>query len=279
MAAVKKASRMHPVEKIQDINDERITLFRDLPDRRLSAEGEYFIAEGELVLERLLSSGYRVESVLAVESRLDRVIKLIPPGVRVYSAPRQLVSRIIGFKFHLGVIGCGVRKPPLSLADMASGWQERVTLLVLPDIINTRNLGGLFRIAAGMGADGVLLGPRCCDPYYRQCLRVSMGGVFNVPFFRSEDLAGDLGRLQGQYGFENFATVVDSDARTLSEVSRPDRMAILFGSEAKGLSPELLSNCRNKVTIPMQLGTDSLNVAVSAGIILHYFQYLAGSRS
>lgn len=275
MAGLMEAPEMHAVETIQDINDERIALFRDLPDRKLSDEGKYFIAEGELVLERMLSSGCQVESVLAVESRLERVLELLPPGVRVFSASRQLVSRIIGFKFHLGVIGCGIRRPPLTLEDMTSGWQERVTLLVLPDIINTRNLGGLFRNAAGMGADGVLLGPRCCDPYYRQCVRVSMGGVFKIPFVRSEDVAGDLDRLESRFGLESFATVVGGDARTLSEVRRPEKMALLFGSEAQGLSPELVSRCRNRVTIPMHLGSDSLNVAVSAGIILHYFQYLS----
>jgi tRNA G18 (ribose-2'-O)-methylase SpoU len=270
---------MHNIQDIHDIDDPRIEVFRDLPDRQLGREGKYFIAEGELVLERMFQAGYQARKVLVVETRRERVLPLIPQGVEVLLAPRRLVSRIIGFQFHLGVIGCGVRKPPARLEEALADWKQRATLLVLPDTINTRNLGGLFRLAAGMGVDGILLGRRCCDPYYRQCIRVSMGGVFQVPFFVSADLRRDLPKLARDHAMRLYATVVAPGAQALARTGRPDRLALLFGSEARGLDPDLVERCDKRVTIPMQNGADSLNVAVSAGIILHYFQYLAGPEA
>jgi tRNA G18 (ribose-2'-O)-methylase SpoU len=115
----------------------------------------------------------------------------------------------------------------------------------------------------------MLLGPQCVDPFWRQCVRVSMGTVFKLPLVRLNDLAEDLRRLGRDLGVELLATVLDDDAEPIERVRRAKRTGILFGNEAQGLSAEAVELCQRRVTIPMRLGTDSLNVAVSAGIFMY----------
>jgi len=177
-------------------DDPRIAVFRNLKDRELARRGDLFIAEGELVVRRLLASRFPVESVLLAEGRVDELAPLVPPETPVYSAPPRLVNAIIGFPFHLGVIACGRRLPPPSLDEVAVAWSGSATVVVLPEITNTENLGALLRICGAFGVDAVLLGPRCCDPFYRQSIRVSMGAVFRLPLMRSADLPADLRRLR-----------------------------------------------------------------------------------
>ncbi len=143
--------------------------------------------------------------------------------------------------------------------------------MVLPEITNSENMGSLIRISSAFGADAIILGPRCCDPFYRMSIRVSMGTVFSVPIVRSEDLLGDLASLQREHAFELTATVLDQDADPLDQANRKDRLAILFGNEANGLSVEVVTACDRRVTLPMKRGTDSLNVAIAAGIFLYHF--------
>jgi tRNA G18 (ribose-2'-O)-methylase SpoU len=114
------------------------------------------------------------------------------------------------------------------------------------------------------------LGPRCCDPFYRMSIRVSMGTVFSIPVLRSENLISDLTKLKG-HRYELVATVLDKDAESLDHATRSDRLAILFGNEATGLTAADIAACDRRVTLPMQRGTDSLNVAIAAGIFLYHF--------
>ena len=146
-----------------------------------------------------------------------------------------------------------------------------MTLVVCPEIEKTDNLGALIRIAAGFGATAMVLGERCCDPFFRQSVRVSMGSVFKLPIVRTDDLARDLRRLRGEFGVELIATVLDEEAERLEDVGRPRRLGLLLGNEGQGLPAEIVALCDRRVTIPMKLGTDSLNVAVAAGIFLYHF--------
>jgi len=258
-------------QSVASLDDPRIAVYRDLPDRQLDRLAGRFIAEGRLVVERLLESDYTAESVLLAERRVAGVLPLVPPDVPVYVAAQRLVERIVGFRFHSGVIACGLRRDTPSLDDVAPGWAEDVTLAVLPDIANTENLGGLLRISAAFGADAVVLGPSCCDPFYRQAVRVSMGTVFSLPLVRSKDLAADLERLREKWHVELAAAVLDGDAEPLSRARRGRRLGLLFGNEATGLAPEHVALCDRKITVPMKLGADSLNVAVAAAVFLHHF--------
>ena len=260
-----------PILPVESLADPRIAVYRNLKDGDLSRQGERFIAEGELVVRRLLESDYPVESVLLADRRVAEMAPLVPPGVPVYAAPAGLVSGIVGFGFHCGVIACGRRRPLPALDDLAAGWGKAATLVVLPEITNTENLGALLRISAAFGADAVVLGRRCCDPFYRQSIRVSMGTVFRLRLVSSADLAGDLERLRRQWGFELAATVAEGGAESLAGASRAARLALLFGNEAQGLPADLVARCDRRITIPMKLDTDSLNVAVAAGIFLHHF--------
>jgi tRNA G18 (ribose-2'-O)-methylase SpoU len=223
------------------------------------------------VVRRLLASDFPVESVLLAERRVAEIAPLVPPHVPVYAAAARAVDQILGFPFHSGVIAVGRRKPSASLEAVAGAWGPRATVVVLPEVNKTDNLGALLRISGAFGADAVLLGPRCCDPFYRESARVSMGAVFVLPLVRSADLAADLADLRRRWGVELVATVLDDSAEALAGAARPPRLGLLFGNEAQGLSPEQVALCDRKVRIPMKLGTDSLNVAVAAAVFLYHF--------
>jgi tRNA G18 (ribose-2'-O)-methylase SpoU len=182
-----------------------------------------------------------------------------------------MIHQVVGYKFHQGVIACGRRKAAPSLDEVALAWPADATLVICPELNNTENLGLLIRIAAGFGASAMILGPRSCDPFFRQSVRVSMGAVFSLPIVRCEDLDRDLSRLRSAWDVELIATVLDASADPLSEAARKGRIALLFGNEAQGLDPRIVELCDRGVTIEMKLGTDSLNVAVAAGIFLYHF--------
>ena len=264
---------MGDVIRIDSLDDPRVAPYRSMKDRELARQpGGRFIAEGEHVVRRLIASDFPTESLLVSELRSAEMSAVAPAGVPVYTVAKELLYEIVGFRFHQGVMACGRRKPSLRLEDLAPRWGDRpVTLVVCPDLNNTENLGLIVRIASGFGADAMLLGEESCDPFFRQTVRVSMGNVFRLPIVQSDDIRRDLRRLREEWGVELLATVLDESAEPLPSAGRKPRAAILFGNEAQGLPPDVVALCDRKVTIPMQLGTDSLNVAVAAGIFLYHF--------
>jgi tRNA G18 (ribose-2'-O)-methylase SpoU len=262
---------MRDLHLIHSLDDPCIAPYRNLKDRELARHGNRFIAEGEQVVRRLLASDYPVESVLLAQRRADEIAPILPDSVPVFVVPDPLVHQILGFKFHSGVIACGRRKPSTTLDTTMSCIGPRATLVVCPEIANTDNLGSLMRIAAGFGADAMILGQHCCDPFYRQSIRVSMGAVFSLNLHQSQDLLTDMKLLKDRWRVEVIATVLDESAEPLQTARRGDRIAILFGNEAQGLSMEMIQACDRRVIIPMKLGTDSLNVSVAAAVILYHF--------
>ncbi len=130
-------------------------------------------------------------------------------------------------------------------------------------------MGLIFRVAAGLGVDGLVLGPQCCDPFSRRCLRVSMGAVLRAPYRKSSDLAADLNALRNRWGAEMLAAVLDDRAVPLACVCWPRRAALMLGNEFDGLSGPWLEFCTQRVTIPMAHETDSLNLGVAAGIFVY----------
>ena len=258
---------------VDTLDDPRVAPYRNLKDRDLARSGDRFIAEGEQVVRRLLASDYPTESLLLARKRADEIAPLAPPGVPVYVVPDPLVHQVVGFKFHSGVMAVGRRKAAMTVDDVmaAASARPRATLVVLPEIANTDNMGALIRISAAFGADAVVLGEHSCDPFWRQSVRVSMGTIFAVPVVRSDDLQRDLRRLAEHWGVELAAAVVGDDAEPLHAAGREGRLGLLFGNEAQGLAPNHVAACHRRVTIPMQLGTDSLNVAVAAAVFLYHF--------
>jgi tRNA G18 (ribose-2'-O)-methylase SpoU len=261
-----------PVIAIDKLSDPRIDVYTRLKDREVAAMDGRFIAEGELVVRRLLESQYQTESVLLADRRVEEIAPMVPECVTVYSAPAEMVNQIVGFKFHSGVMACGRRGRAMCLDDLGVLRSAReVNLVILPQIAATDNLGSLIRISSAFGASAVILGEHSCDPFYRQSIRVSMGTIFNMPLVQSTDLMADLRRLQKEFSVELVASVADEKAEALAGAKRKNKMGFLFGNEAQGLSKEQIEACDRQVTIPMQLGTDSLNVSVAAGIVLYHF--------
>lgn len=263
-----------PVLHVQSLDDPRLAPYRNLKERDLAREGDRFIAEGENLVKRLLASRLETESVLIADRHVAELSPLVPADIPLFVAPAQVVNGILGYKFHSGVMAVGVRGKSPTVDGIMAGAVARagpVTLVICPEIEKTDNLGAMIRIAAAFGATAMILGERSCDPFFRQSVRVSMGTAFYLPIVRSDNLARDLHRLRDHHGVHLIATVLDDTAENLDTVRRPTRLGILFGNEAQGLYPEHLALCDRRVTIPMKLGTDSLNVSVSAGIFLYHF--------
>lgn len=259
-----------PIHPIDSLDDPRLEPYRALKEREIIYTGR-FIAEGEHLVRRLLASDYGVESVFIAEKHLEDMRKIVPDSVPLLVAPHALMHQTIGYKFHSGIIACGLKGDPKTLDQVVSATGP-ATLMILPEIANAENLGGLFRVAAGFGVSCVVLGERCCDPFMRQSVRVSMGTIFKLPLVQSKDIIADLHYLRDRFAIELMATVLDDAAEDLKQAQRSNRIGLLFGNEAQGLPREMVDLCQRKIMIPMKLGTDSLNVAVSAGICLHHFQ-------
>ncbi len=262
--------RENSLKFIDSTDDPRLDPYRDVKDRDLAQRSGLFIAEAEQVVRRLLASDYPVESVLVYPQKADEIANITPSGIPVYVVPKKIASQLLGFKFHSGVLACGRRKPPLMIEN-AVPETGPLTLVVCPETNNTENLGMIIRIAAGFGAAAIILGERCANPYYRQSIRVSMGEIFRLPIVESKDLINDLRWLRDERKVELIATVVGDDAEPLSEARSSDRKALLFGGERHGLAPGIINLCDRRITMPMQLGTDSLNVHVAAAIFLYEF--------
>src|SRR5258706_7687900 len=262
-----------PVIPIHSLDDPRLAAYRNLKERDLARDGDRFIAEGENLVKRLLASQMRTESVLLADRRVAEIAPLVPPHIPVYSAPVEVVNQVLGFKFHAGVMSVGIRGRSPTIDDVMAraGGGDRATLLICPEIEKTDNLGAIIRIAAAFGVDAMILGERCCDPFFRQSVRVSMGAAFVLPIVRTDDLARDLRRLRLEFGVELIGSVLAENAERLEDMKRPARMGLLLGNEAQGLGAGLEGLCDRRVTIPMKLGTNSLNVAVAAGVFLYHF--------
>ena len=257
------------IQRIDHLDDPRVEPYRSLKDRELAAMGDLFIAEGEHLVRRLLASDYPCESVLLAERRAGEISPSVPETVPCYVVPDPVMHQIIGYRFHSGVIACGRRKPKAMLEQVVPRDREKLTLVICPEIANAENMGAMIRLCAGFGVDGLILGERSCDPFWRQSVRVSMGTIFRLPYFQSSDLKRDLVRLQKEWRVELAATVLDDRAQALADFARATKLGVLFGNEAQGLDEEIVSICDHRITIPMKLGTDSLNVSVAAGIFLY----------
>ena len=264
--------------RIDDAADPRVRCYRNLSDRQLAAMDERFIAEGEYLVRRLLRSDFVVESVFVMDKRIERVAPLVPDGVPVYVAGTEVMTEITGVQFHAGVLACSRRKPDVGIDGLSVGLGcGGGTLLVCPEITNPANLGAIVRTASAFGVAGMILGESCCDPFYRQAVRTSMGGVFRVPIVRPRDLVESLDRLREEFSVELVAAVADPHAQPLHAATRSDRMAIVLGNEEHGLDERCLQCCDRQVTIPIARGTDSLNVAAAAAVLLYHYTSVAGA--
>jgi tRNA G18 (ribose-2'-O)-methylase SpoU len=257
-----------PVILLEDIHDSRLDVYRHLrhPDRRL--HHRYFVAEGMLLVERLLRSRFQVQSIVSIRRMLGTVSALVDEQISVFAVPDGSLNDLVGFRFHRGVLGCGVRERSQQLSSVA-GRLPQETLVICPEIQDPENLGGLLRGIAALQGNGILLGPACPDAFSRRVLRVSMGASLIVPTVVSSDLERDFQWLSHDAGYELWAAVLEGSAERLSTVAIPPRVGLVLGREDKGLSPATVRRCNRTVTIPMPPETDSLNLAMTGTIMLY----------
>jgi tRNA G18 (ribose-2'-O)-methylase SpoU len=261
------------VEDVDDPDDPRLDDFRDLNsvDRRpdLPTGKALVIAEGVLVVQRMLASRFTPHALLGTDRRLDE-LKEDLAGARapIYRTSAEVMARVVGFHLNRGVLAAARRVPEPSVAQVLDGAR---TVAVLEGVNDHENLGSIFRNAAGLGADAVVFGSGCADPLYRRAVRVSMGHALLVPYARAANWPADLMTLK-ESGFRLLAMTPQSEACALAEAmaaARDERVAVLVGAEGPGLTPATLRLSDVRVRIPMSRGTDSLNVATAAALAFY----------
>jgi tRNA G18 (ribose-2'-O)-methylase SpoU len=254
------------------VPDPRVEEYANLTDSELVRSRGLFVAEGRLVLARVLRDPrYVVRSLLlsdAAYRALGAAIERLDPTVPVYLAPAGDFARITGVNLHRGCLALVERPRAVAPAELLD--QAR-TIVVLEAVANADNIGSAFRNVLALGGDGVLLSPTCCDPFYRKAVRTSMGATLSVPFARVDEWPDGLDALEAR-GFTVAALTPHGPAMTLDAfvaARPPGRVALVLGAEGTGLTASTAGWATHTVRIPMREGVDSLNVAVAVAIALH----------
>lgn len=261
---------------ITEINDERLADYRDLRDADLRGARKLFTVESPRVLERFLGSEWPIESILVehdVAQTLSSSLQHVDDDVPVYVADNGALRAISGYGFHGGALALGRRNPkPSGLKPLDNVLAKNtVTLLAAEGVVHVDNMGSLFRNAACLGADGVLLSPTCADPLFRKTVRISTGRVFTVPWAHCETWPQTIQELQSDHGFHVVALESGVGAAPLHQLTPTDRTIMLVGAEGAGLSQETLALCNQVLEIPTCTGSEaaSVNVAVASAIGLY----------
>ncbi|WP_207483231.1 TrmH family RNA methyltransferase [Arenibaculum pallidiluteum] len=269
---------MPAIIPVDDPEDPRVAAYRDVRERDLVGRQGLFMAEGEVVLRLLLASRqHRPVSLLLAGNRLAALAPLlasVPDDVPVYAAAQAVLDAVAGFHLHRGILALGRRAPMPAAGALLAEAGPRAMVVVACGIGNHDNMGGIFRNAAAFGADAVILDAGCCDPLYRKAIRVSVGAALIVPTARMEPDTDPVSLLE-RHGFVPVA-LSPAGAVPLSAMERPERVALLLGTEGPGLPANVLARART-VAIPMAPGFDSLNVATAGAIAMHHFADLARS--
>ncbi|HET8930249.1 MAG TPA: RNA methyltransferase [Acidimicrobiales bacterium] len=260
---------------IDDPDDPRIEAFTGMRDhdlrlRRESPGGDLdgiFLAEGDIVVERALSAGYRIRAALIDATRTKPLPAAIPSEIAVFTAGPEVVRRITGMAVHRGMMAVFERRPVPSPETVLAGASR---VVVLERVVNPTNLGIIARSARGLGADALLLDPAGVDPLYRRASRVSMGEVFGLPYARLPRFPEGLGVVV-EHGFTLVALTPELSATSIDDVAfaPDDKVALVLGSEGPGLAAATMERIGLRVRIPLHGGVDSLNVAAAAAIACH----------
>lgn len=226
-----------------------------------------FIAESPNVIERALDSGYEPISFLIertqVETRARKILERCEE-TSVYTAEKEALEQITGFHLTRGILCAMKRKIPKTTEEICDGARR---IVVLEDVVNPTNVGAIFRSAAALNMDAVLLTPACTDPLYRRAIRVSMGTVFQIPWTYMKDEKVELEKLK-QLGFKTVAMALTDDSVGIDDerLQREEKLAVILGTEGDGLAKETIADCDYTVKIPMTHGVDSLNVAAASAV-------------
>lgn len=261
---------------IADPGDPRLADYLRLRDvnlrKSLEAEHGLFIAEGEKVIRRAIDAGHAVRSLLMARRWIEPLSDVLGDAT-VYIVDDAVAEAVTGFPVHRGALASMERLPLPSVASMIGGAPGPRRILVLEDLVDHGNVGAIFRCAAALGIQAVVLSPRCADPLYRRSVKVSMGAVFAIPYARMATWHHGLEELRAA-GFTLLALTPDQAAVPLYKVAGAERVALMLGAEGDGLSSRWLREADQPVCIPMSagamdLGVDSLNVVAAAAIACH----------
>ncbi len=249
-------------------DDPRLADYRDLRDvelrKHLEAEHGLFLAEGEKVVRRAVEGGFAPRSFLMAPRWLDGLADVLDRSdAPCYVVSEALAEEVTGFHVHRGALASLHRRPLPDVAEVLAGAR---TVVVLEDVVDHTNVGAVFRSAAALGVDAVLLAPRCADPLYRRAVKVAMGAVFTLPYARLEDWYDALPAVSAA-GFTTVALTLADDATELeAAVAGLDRVALVVGTEGHGLSDRWQRSADRRAVIPMRAGIDSLNVAAATAV-------------
>lgn len=267
---------MAGIIEVHDLSLPELDVFARLTDgqlrRRLEPERGIFIAESPKVIHRALDAGYEPISLLMERRQIDgpgRDIVRRCGDLPLYTGDEGLLAQLTGYPLTRGVL-CAMRRLPLPGVEQVCAGARRVA--VLEGVVDPTNVGAIFRSAAALGLDAVLLTPTCCDPLYRRSVRVSMGAVFQIPWARIGDAPSQwprpgLERLRA-LGFRTAALALQDDSLSIddSRLATEERLALVLGTEGDGLAPRTIAGCDYTVRIPMSHGVDSLNVAAASAV-------------
>jgi tRNA G18 (ribose-2'-O)-methylase SpoU len=259
------------IERIADPADPRLDDYRELAATETHRRRGLFIAEGRAVVRRLVAGGrHRVWSILATEAAAATLGDVVRNGTPVWVVTPDAIRAVVGYAFHRGCLALGERAPHAPVEPLLAGR----LLVVLERVTNPDNVGGVFRSAAALGADGVVLSPGCADPLYRKAIRVSMGAAVTMPFATLGEWPDGLAPLRAA-GFTVVALTPDGEV-ALDALRVPARIALVLGAEGEGLSAAARAAADVRVRIPMRPGDHSLNVATACAIALHRLVTLEG---
>jgi tRNA G18 (ribose-2'-O)-methylase SpoU len=260
-----------PIVAVDDAGDRRLEEYRNVPDPVLLAARGAFIAEGRLVVRRLLAGRrFAARSLMVTPAARASLADVVPDAtpLPVYVVPQEVMNGITGFNMHRGCLAIGERRPPEAPLDVV---RDATRIVVAERVANADNVGAIFRNAAALGAGAVILDPSSTDPLYRKAIRTSMGAALQLPFARSATWPDTLDALRGD-GFVLVALTLSAGAapiRTVAATLSGRRVAIVVGHEGEGLSAPALARCDRQARIPMAAGVDSLNVATAAAVALY----------
>ncbi len=277
---------MPRVIEIDDLSAPELDVFARLTGAQMRNRWDrprgLFVAESAKVIGCALDAGYRPVSLLMERRRIEGSAREIAERcgeIPLYTADREVLAELTGYELTRGVL-CAFRRPRLPEAEEICASARRVA--VLENLVDPTNVGAVFRSAAALGMDAVLVTPACCDPLHRRAVRVSMGAVFQVPWTVLGGTPGDwpqkgLERLRAM-GFYTAAMALREDAASIGDpaLAGTDRLAVVLGTEGDGLAPATVAACDAAVKIPMARGVDSLNVAAAAAVA--FWQLGAGQR-
>ncbi|NQX10928.1 RNA methyltransferase [Microbacteriaceae bacterium VKM Ac-2855] len=259
-----------PLIPITDLADPRVVDYAHATDVALkNARGPHglYIAESALVLERALRAGHEPRSVLALGGSVAEAERILAGrDVPIFTGPGELLADLTGYLLHRGLIAA-MHRP--ALPDPGELLRDARRVIVLENVVDPTNVGAIFRSVGAIGADAVLVTPRCSDPFYRRAIRVSMGTVLQVPWTRVGDWTETAATLHAA-GFTIAAMALTDDSVELRAFAAeaPERVALVLGTEGEGLTPEALAAADAVVRIPMRHGIDSLNVAAASAVAM-----------